>query len=199
MLRLDKEIPDAEIGLLKGDEVETTSIANICRGKTVMIVGFPGVFTPVCQREHLPSIIENFESIIAQGINKIYCISDDNFWALNAFRKSIPNSQLLSFLCDGNREFLSRSQLPKGDENVFLGGKYPRFYAIVQDGKVIRMKVEKTVFSTDLTNGFRVTDDIYRMITEDDMKQADESPEEAAEPQTDETQSTESKPDQPKE
>jgi peroxiredoxin len=78
--------------------------------------------------------------------------------------QSIEGYEKLNFLCDGNREFLKVSRLPEPDRDVFLGGKFPRFYVYCKDNKITKIRIEDTVFSTELTNGLFISKDVYKLL-----------------------------------
>ena len=164
MLIENEKIPDATVALVLNGDAKEASMQDICQGKTVLLVGFPGVHTPICTLQHIPSLVKNLEAFKKRGVEDVYCISDDNSWALHEWSKNIDGANALNFISDGNREFLLKSNLARGDKEVFLGGKYGRFYAFIRDGVVISFRAEETVFSTDLTNGFKIEDDIAKCV-----------------------------------
>ena len=43
--------------------------------KRVVLFALPGAFTPTCSATHLPGYEDNYEDILALGIDEVYCLS----------------------------------------------------------------------------------------------------------------------------
>jgi peroxiredoxin len=43
--------------------------------KRVVLFALPGAFTPTCSTTHLPGYQDNYEDILALGIDEVYCLS----------------------------------------------------------------------------------------------------------------------------
>jgi peroxiredoxin len=160
MFGINSEIPDIKLGTLRGDEIVELSTKELFGKGLSVLVGLPGVFTPVCTKDHIPTLIASADDLKAKGVKQIYCISDDNVWALDAWAKTIPGSEKIVFLSDGNHDFLKASRLFGGERNLFLAEKYARFYALIFDRRIIRIRQETSVIKTSCTTGACILSDI---------------------------------------
>ncbi len=160
MIETNKKIPNALVSYLKDGEIEVVKMCDLFEQGVYILVGVPGAFTPICTKDHLPTLIEKSDRIRKHGVADIYCISDDNPWALDAWRQTFNNNEKIKFLSDGNRDFLSEMGLCAEEDFLFLKGKYARFYALIEDGYIKLLRVEKTVLDTSCTNGGYIETDL---------------------------------------
>eukprot|EP01032_Pedospumella_encystans_P032890 gene32890-37148_t len=50
-------------------------VADLFKGKRVVVFSIPGAFTPVCSCDHLPSYMKLYDEILKMGVDDVYCIS----------------------------------------------------------------------------------------------------------------------------
>ncbi len=160
MLAENSPMPSATVSYMEDEEIKQTDIQNLLSNGTYILVGVPGVFTPVCTDMHLPTLIKASEKIKKQGVKEIYCISDDNPWAIEQWKKMIKNHKHIKFLSDGNRDLLDLINLRSNEDFIFIKGKYARFFAVIKDNIVKHITVEDTVLDTEMTNGQRIQDKV---------------------------------------
>ena len=153
MIKIGDPIPDVALGSFKNDEIVVHSLHDLLKGQKNMIVGLPGVFTPICTGDHLPRLIENSSILFSQGFKNIFCICDDNPWAIDVWKRTIIGHEKLVFLSDGNREFLDKVGLPAHEDDLFLAGKYARFTMMVDDNIVQNLNIEDNVLDMTCTSG----------------------------------------------
>jgi peroxiredoxin len=146
MIELHENIPDSVVATIDDNgEIATHRTHDLFNYGRYVLVGVPGAFTPVCTYEHLPELIANAPSIIAQDISAIYCISDDNPWALKEWRQYFPGQDYVNFLSDGNREFLAATGLYNNDRDMFVASHYSRFFAIIDNLVLKSLNIEDHV------------------------------------------------------
>lgn len=165
MLSVQGKIPDSTVSKISDDGYEDVQMVDLFKEGLNILVGVPGAFTPICTEQHLPSLIESAEELKAIGINEIYCISDDHRWAIDSWRKTLLGSEKIVFLSDGNSDFLKEIKMENTERELYLEGRYSRFYALVHDGRIRRMRAEQTVLKTVSTSGECILTD-----TQDVMK-----------------------------
>lgn len=165
-LSAGQTIPNTTVATMDGGNIAAHKLHDLLGTGTHVIIGVPGAFTPVCTHKHLPSIIDVADQIIQSGIDDIFCISDDNPWTIEAWKKEIKNADKIKFLSDGNKEFLNACGLSNNQPELFLKGALKRFYVIVQNKKVIQMRIEDNVLSIDCTNGTTIQTDVDRAYKE---------------------------------
>merc|ERR1719215_1360779 len=60
---------------------------SIFKGKRVAVFSLPGAFTPTCSSSHLPRYNELADTLKSNGIDSIYCISVNDTFVMNAWKK----------------------------------------------------------------------------------------------------------------
>ena len=84
-------------------------------GKRTVMFSLPGAFTPICSTFQLPEFENLFPKFEAKGIDKIYCISVNDAFVMNAWGQD-QNISNVTLIPDGN---------------VFISGSRVRFPMIV--------------------------------------------------------------------
>lgn len=152
MIATGQPLPNVELARLDENEriqiVTTQDLFGLGRN---VLFGVPGVFTPVCTKEHVPEVIQNSTAIRSQDVNKIYCISDDNPWALNAWASGFEGHKEIDFISDGNRDLLSATGLMNQQKELFLANHYCRFFAIIENMVIKGLNIEKSVLDVTCT------------------------------------------------
>lgn len=163
---LNRAIPKATVSLIEQDakEIQPVSTRDLFTDGVYILVGVPGAFTPICTHDHLPTLIESADNLKVLGIQEIYCVSDDNPWAIDAWRKTLNNHKKIKFLCDGNRALLDALKLSCHEEELFLSGKYARFYAIIENGIIRLIRQEASVLETVCTAGDCIESDVKEFV-----------------------------------
>lgn len=115
----------------------------IFKDKTVVIVGIPGAFTPVCSSNHIPDFIKNLESLKAKGIDTVAVVSVNDAYVMAAWRNNLLHSTEktekqaeLLFLADGNATFTKSTGLELDLTKKGMSLRCQRFAAIAKDGVV---------------------------------------------------------------
>ena len=78
---------------------------DIFGGKTVVLVGVPGAFTPTCSMNHVPGFIENFEALLRKGVDTVAVVSVNDQHVMEAWARATGGAGKLLFLADGNADF----------------------------------------------------------------------------------------------
>lgn len=164
MLTAHSKIPKATVCQYNGEEIVEYDIRDFLGEGLNILIGLPGVYTPICTYQHIPSLIEQSSTLKARKVQNIICISNDNPWAIYHWAKSIPESDSIEFICDGNSEFLEAIKMSGTESNLFLKGKYARFYAIVKDGHIQKVRFEKSVLETVCTSGACILSDLDDLL-----------------------------------
>ena len=83
-LKIKDQIPDIEIFHLVDGEPQTRRIRDILGKGKVVLFGLPGAFTSTCSKLHLPGYVGNADKIKSKGIEKIFCLSVNDPFVMNA-------------------------------------------------------------------------------------------------------------------
>ena len=131
-----QRVPEATFKTMTADGPANIATGEIFAGKKVVLFGVPGAFTPTCSMNHLPGFIENYDAILARGVDTIAVVSANDVFVMNAWAKSTGGEGKILFLADGNGEFGRATGLDQDMSKGGMGTRIRRFSAIVEDGVV---------------------------------------------------------------
>ena len=103
------KIPSAVVSVVRHDgsngfQSEIVDTAEYLQGKKVVIVGYPGAFTPTCMATHVPDFISKAEAIKAAGCDEILALSVNDPFVITAFAEKLGGKTLVNYIADGNGE-----------------------------------------------------------------------------------------------
>ena len=122
---------------------ETTE--EIFSGIRAIIFSLPGAFTPICSSYQLPGFDNMYSNFNSHGIEKIYCISVNDTFVMNAW-KSTLDIKNISVLPDGSGEFTRKMGMLVRKDNLGFGMRSWRYAAIVNDCSIEKL-FEESGFS----------------------------------------------------
>ncbi|KAK5998754.1 Peroxiredoxin Pen c 3 [Cladobotryum mycophilum] len=100
------------------------------KNKKVILVSVPGAFTPTCQANHVPSFINNIESLKSKGIDQVVVIAYNDAFVMSAWGKAnYTKDDFIIFASDSGAKF-SQSI------GWTLGERTARYAIVVDNGKV---------------------------------------------------------------
>src|SRR5262245_64342065 len=76
---IDVETPGCTVG------PNNFSVADLSKGKRVVIFGVPGAFTPTCSAKHMPSFVGNHDKLKAKKVDEVWCISVNDEFVMGAW------------------------------------------------------------------------------------------------------------------
>ena len=98
------KLPDEKVVILEKEHKEITT-SKILNKDKVILFGLPGAFTPTCSNKHLPSFLKSTEELKKKNIKKIFCISVNDPFVMDAWRRSYRLKDQITFLADVNGNF----------------------------------------------------------------------------------------------
>src|SRR5207344_3165653 len=81
-------IPDVKLTEMVDGKPSQVSLADLSRGKRVVVFAVPGAFTPTCSLKHLPGFVDQEKALRAKGADEIVCISVNDAFVMDAWGKS---------------------------------------------------------------------------------------------------------------
>ena len=134
------KLPDAKVFIIdkQHKEIPTSEILN--KGK-VILFGVPGAFTPTCSKQHLPSFLQSAEKLKNKDIKKVFCISINDPYVMEAWGKSYNLKNELTLLAD-----------VKGNFTKSIGAEFnwrdwatrsKRYTMLIDNGVVKKLVVEE--------------------------------------------------------
>ena len=156
MIKEGDFLPKINLRSVAEDGVKNFSLHDNFIKKKILIICVPGAFTSTCHNQHLPPFIKGANTLINEkNIDQICCITTNDPFVLEIWRESFGDTNI-TFLSDGNLEFLKRTQLIRNHEKSFMGERLIRSVLLVDNLKIIKIicenpgKLEKTSFESIL-------------------------------------------------
>ena len=141
-IQVGDRLPAVNLKQLTADGIKDVSIAELTKGKKVVLFAVPGAFTPTCSEKHLPGFVEQAEAIKAKGVDAILCVAVNDPFVLSAWEKARNVGGKVNILSDGNAEFTRAIGLDLDASGFGLGTRSKRYAMVVEDGVVKALKVE---------------------------------------------------------
>jgi peroxiredoxin len=111
------------------------SSTDIFKDRRVVIFALPGAFTPTCSSTHLPGYESNYESILEQDVDEVYCLSVNDSFVMNAWFSSLGINDVKP-IADGNGNFTRQMGMLVKKEAVDFGMRSQRYSMVVDNGRV---------------------------------------------------------------
>lgn len=111
-------------------------------GRTVVLFGVPGAFTPTCSAKHLPGFVEHAAALTAKGVDAIACMAVNDAFVMKAWGKDQGALGKVTMIADGSAAFTRAMGLELDLTARGLGLRCQRFALIAKDGKVVHVAVE---------------------------------------------------------
>ena len=144
----NKRVPDAIFktraqtadisGEFQWNELTTS---DLFASKRVVAFSLPGAFTPTCSNFQVPSYNARWEDFSKAGIDKVYCISCNDAFVMNAWAKD-QNTPNIEFLPDGSCDFTEKMDMLVRKDKLGFGARSWRYAMVVNDGVIEKMFVE---------------------------------------------------------
>ena len=139
-IKVGDTIPAAKLMQATPEGPKEVSTEELFAGKTVVLFGVPGAFTPTCSAKHLPSFVEGYDQLKAKGVDLVACMAVNDAFVMNAWGKvnGVKNDDVL-FLSDTKTFFSKEYGWPAG-----MGDRNGRWAMVFDHGKVIYAENEKS-------------------------------------------------------
>lgn len=111
-------------------------------GKTVVIFGLPGAFTPTCSAKHVPGYVEHADELRAAGVDEIWCVSVNDAFVMGAWARDQNTAGKVRMMADGSADFAKATGLTLDLSARGLGLRSNRYSMLVVDGVVRSLNVE---------------------------------------------------------
>ena len=135
-------IPEAKLMQATAEGPKEVSTHDLFAGKTVVLFGVPGAFTPTCSAKHLPGFVSQAAALKAKGADAIACIAVNDVFVMGAWGKDQGVGEDVVMLADGSAAFTKALGLELDLTARGLGTRSQRFVLVAKDGKVSHVAVE---------------------------------------------------------
>lgn len=143
MIAVGQRVPD--ISFLTMTEHGPTDITarEVFAGKSVILFGVPGAFTPSCHYLHLPSYLEEYDNLRRAGVDTIACTAVNDVFVMDIWAQNAGAKGKITFLADGNADFAVAAGLGLDARDLGLGIRSKRYALWARDGVVQVLNVEE--------------------------------------------------------
>ena len=117
---------------------QDVSTDEIFKGKKVVLFALPGAYTPTCSNTHLPGFDKNYQTLIDQGVDEVYCLSVNDAFTMFQWSKHL-GVENVKMLPDGNGDFTRMMEMLVKKENLGFGMRSWRYSMLVEDNKIIKL------------------------------------------------------------
>ena len=156
MIKEGDQLPNLTLRSVADDGIQNFSLHEKFKQKKILIICVPGAFTSTCHKQHLPPFIKGVDQLInVKDINQICCITNNDPFVLDHWRSSLGATKI-TFLSDGNFEFLQKTQLIRNYEKSFMGNRLVRSVLLIDNLIITKLilddpgKLDKTSFESVL-------------------------------------------------
>ena len=133
MIQAGQEVPNQVLVNFVDGEITQQPIHDLFKGKNALIFGLPGAYTPTCSAAHLPGYSEKYDALMALGIDFVGCLSVNDAFVLESWKKHLGVRQEIKMLCDGNGDFSEEIGTLINKRDLGFGLRSWRYSMHVQD------------------------------------------------------------------
>ena len=141
-IKVGDKIPAVTLNTKTADGIQKLTTDQLFKGKTVVLFGLPGAFTPTCSAKHLPGFVQNAKAIKGKGVDTIACLSVNDAFVMDAWGKDQKVGDSVLMLADGNGDFSKAVGLTMDGTGYGMGTRARRYAMVVKDGVVKTLNVE---------------------------------------------------------
>jgi len=138
-IKVGDKIPSVD--LYEDSPANKINIADLCANKKVVLLAVPGAYTPGCSKTHLPGYVEKADSIKANDVDEIVCVSVNDAFVMSAWGKEQNTAGKVRMLADPNAAFAKAVDLTV-DLPPLGGLRSKRYSMIIDNGVVTELNVE---------------------------------------------------------
>jgi peroxiredoxin (alkyl hydroperoxide reductase subunit C) len=141
-IKVGDGIPSMKLTQAGAEGPREISTEELFGGRTVVLFGVPGAFTPTCSAKHLPGFLQNAAALRDKGVGAIACMSVNDAFVMQAWAKDQGVADEVVMIADGSAALTKALGLELDLTARGLGVRCQRFAMVVRDGKVAHLAVE---------------------------------------------------------
>jgi peroxiredoxin len=134
---VDTERPGCTVG------PNAFQVADLAKGKRIVIFGVPGAFTPTCSAKHVPSFVNNYDKLKGKKVDEIWCLAVNDAFVMGAWGRDQKAGGKVRMMADGSATWTKALGLELDLIARGMGVRSQRFSMLVEDGVVKALNVEQ--------------------------------------------------------
>jgi peroxiredoxin len=143
MIAIGERVPNTTFQIMTESGPANVTAREIFAGKSVILFGVPGAFTPSCHYLHLPGILDEVETLRHSGIDTVACTAVNDAFVLDIWAEATGAKGKILFLGDGNGDFVTAAGLELDATALGLGLRSRRYAMWAYDGYVQALNTEE--------------------------------------------------------
>jgi len=120
----------------------TFNVADVAKGKKILVFGLPGAYTPTCSAKHVPGYIRHYDALKSKGVDEIWCLSVNDAFVMGAWGREQGATGKVRMMADGSAEYTKKLGLELDLVARGMGVRCQRFAMLVVDGVVAKLHIE---------------------------------------------------------
>lgn len=118
------------------------SVAELTRGKKIVVFGLPGAYTPTCSAKHVPGYLQQYDALKAKGVDEIWCLSVNDAFVMGAWGRDQHATGKVRMMADGSADYTKKLGLELDLTTRGMGVRCQRFSMLVEHGVVKFLNIE---------------------------------------------------------
>ena len=159
-IAVGESLPNVTLSLVTADGPKPVETKDYFAGKSIVLFGLPGAFTPTCHKNHLPGFLANEAAFKAKGVDAIAMTSVNDPFVLAAWAEATGSKGHIEFLADGSAAFARAAGLDLDLSARGLGVRSQRYSMCVVDGLVKELNIEPQPGVADLSGAAHILEQI---------------------------------------
>lgn len=148
------KLPAVDLVRLGDAGPEQVSVAELTKGRKVVIFAVPGAFTPTCHSAHVPSFVRTKEAFAEKGVDEIVCVSVNDPFVMKAWGEATGATAAgISLLADGTSAFTKAMGMNFDAPPVGLMARSKRYALLAEDGVVKVLHQEESPGTCETSGG----------------------------------------------
>ncbi len=139
-----QRIPEVVLTMLDGSGMKKVETAEFFAGRTVIVFGLPGAFTPTCSTSHVPRYNQLAPVFAEHGVDEIVCVSVNDGFVMSAWAVD-QSAENVTMWADGNGAFTEAMGLLVDKSDLGFGKRSWRYSMLVKDGVIEKQFIEPEV------------------------------------------------------
>ena len=134
---IEQETPGCTVG------PNAFQVADLTKGKKIVVFGLPGAFTPTCSAKHVPSYVANIDKLKGKGVDEVWCVSVNDAFVMGAWAKDQKSTGKVRMMADGSAALTKALGLEMDLTARGMGVRSQRYSMLVDNGVVKSLNVEQ--------------------------------------------------------
>jgi peroxiredoxin (alkyl hydroperoxide reductase subunit C) len=144
MIKVGDYVPDVKLYRMSQEGPEAILSTEWFSDRYVVLFAVPGAFTPTCSIRHLPGYVEKSEEFRSKGVDSVACLSVNDVYVMDAWRRDQEVSDQIEMLADGAGLFTKAAGFVLDLSGAGYGIRSIRYAMIVKDGMVTHLNLEES-------------------------------------------------------